>query len=194
MPLRLGRSLRQPPRNLVCNEIEGKLSYTPFWKCTVCALCRYPSYILMITVYAVRRYSSQVGSLVWLRIAQPKMSRFGAILNNQPSGNRKSHHHHHYHPNLSLSAWAPSKWLQGQFWKWYNSGNKNCKKAFTQSALSKVGPIAFYKKSSGELMATVMRMISSLWGETLEVWNQQTPVPRVKMGRGQLIFVLSPWS
>ena len=149
-PLRLERSLRQPPRNLVCNEIEGKLSYTPFWKCTVCALCRYPSYILMITVYAVRRYPSQVGSLVWLRIAQPKMSRFGAILNNQPSGNRKSHHHHHYHPNISLSAWAPSRWLQGQFWKWCNSGNKNCKKAFTQSALSKVGPIAFYKKSSGK--------------------------------------------
>ena len=105
---------------------------------------KYPSYILIITVYAVCRYSSQVGSLVWLRIAQPKTSRFGAILNNQPSGNRKSHHHHHYHPNLSLSAWAPSKWLQGQFWKWCNSGNKNCKKAFTQSALSEVGLITFY--------------------------------------------------
>ena len=43
-------------------------------------------------------------------------------------------------------------------------------------------------------MATVMRKISSLRGETLDVWNQQTPVPRVKMGRGQLIFAPFPWS
>ena len=134
MPLRLERSLRQPPRNLVCNEIEGKLSYTPFWKCTVCALCRYPNYILMITVYAVRRYPSQVGSLVWLRIAQPKMSRFGAILNNQPSGNKKSHHHH-YHQDLSLSTWAPPKSSQVQFWNWCKSENRNCKKALSQLCL-----------------------------------------------------------
>ena len=97
----------------------------------------------MITVYAVRRYPSQVGSLVWLRIAQPKMSRFGAILNNQPSGNKKSHHHH-YHPDLSLSTWAPSKSSQVQFWNWCKSENRNCKKALTQSALSKVGLITFY--------------------------------------------------
>ena len=98
------------------------------------ALCRYPSYILMITVYAVRRYPSQVGSLVWLRIAQPKMSRFGAILNNQPSGDKKSHHHH-YHPDFSLSTWAPSKSSQVQFWNWCKSENRNCKKALSQLCL-----------------------------------------------------------